>query len=129
MESGALITIIETPGYISRSAKLLSEVQRIAIVDHLAANPTAGELVSGGGGIRKFRWGAPGRGKRGGVRVIHYFADGRFPVFLIDIFAKNEAENYTAAELAQVRGIAKALTEAFKRSGEIKDERRRKTAD
>ena len=40
----------------------------------LVIRPDAGELISGSGGLRKIRWGAPGRGKRGGVRVIYYRA-------------------------------------------------------
>jgi hypothetical protein len=57
--------------------------------------------------------GVAGRGKRGGVRVVHYFADRRNPVFLIDIFAKNEKANYTAAELAILRDLAKRLIENY----------------
>ncbi len=115
VEDQPLITVIETPTYLRRATKLLSEAERAAIVDHLAANPTAGDLISGGGGVRKLRWAVQGRGKSGGVRVIHFFADGRFPVFLVDLFAKNEKANYSAAELATVRDIAKVLTESYTR--------------
>lgn len=38
----------------------------------LADAPDRGALVSGSGGVRKLRWSQPGRGKRGGVRVIYY---------------------------------------------------------
>ena len=32
--------------------------------------PDAGDLIRGGAGLRKLRWSAQGRGKRGGARVI-----------------------------------------------------------
>jgi hypothetical protein len=112
---GARITVIETPTYLRRAVKVLAESERTEIVNFLAANPTAGDLIPSGGGVRKFRWGAQGRGKRGGVRVIHFFADDRFPVFVLDVFAKNEKANYSAAELAEVRAIAKLLTETYAR--------------
>jgi hypothetical protein len=105
---------LKCPAYISRSTKLLTAQQRQAIVDHLAALPTAGDLIAGGGGVRKLRWAAPGRGKSGGVRVIHFFADERSPIFLVDIFAKNEKENYSDAELTAIRRLAKLLVDSYK---------------
>jgi len=35
-------------------------------------DPEAGPVIPGSGGVRKLRWAAPGRGKRGGYRVIYY---------------------------------------------------------
>jgi hypothetical protein len=114
MPDDALVSVVETIPYLRHSAGLLSEEERAAIADHLAAHPTDGDLVPGGGGIRKLRWGVAGRGKRGGVRVIHYFADRQYPVFILDVFAKNERENYTAAELSMVREVAKQLIETYR---------------
>lgn len=44
-----------------------------ALVDYLAYNPTAGDLIQGTGGVRKLRWALQNRGKRGGARVLYYF--------------------------------------------------------
>jgi len=115
MDVAPPVSVIETASYLRRSAKLLSEAERTAIVDYLATHPTAGDLIPGGGGIRKLRWGAEGRGKRGGVRIVQFFADERFPVFLLDLFAKNERANYSDAELALVRDIAKLLIGSYAR--------------
>jgi hypothetical protein len=38
----------------------------------LMTDPEAGPVIPGSGGVRKLRWAAPGRGKRGGYRVIYY---------------------------------------------------------
>jgi hypothetical protein len=113
MNDDALVTVIETAVFLRRSDGLLTERERGAIIDHLAANPTDGDLVPGGGGIRKLRWGVAGRGKRGGVRVIHYFADKESPLFVLDVFAKNEMADYSAAGLAAVRILAKALVDGY----------------
>jgi len=43
----------------------LSGLQR-----YLNENPDAGDLIRGSGAVRKLRWGASGRGKRGGLRII-----------------------------------------------------------
>lgn len=40
----------------------------------LAATPEAGDVIPGLAGLRKIRWGAKGKGKRGGARIIYLFA-------------------------------------------------------
>ena len=65
---------------------MLTDAERLALVDHLAANPTAGDLMEGTGGARKVRWGARGKGKRGGARVISFYGGPGLPVFLLTLF-------------------------------------------
>lgn len=91
-------TIVELPEYLRRAEHLLSERVRIDLVDYLAAHPTAGVIMQGTGGIRKFRWAREGMGKRGGVRVIYYYHDAHMPLYLLTIFGKGEQDNLTKAE-------------------------------
>lgn len=71
-----LHTVAETQVYLSRAEGLMSESERSAIVDLLAASPEVGDLIPGTGGLRKVRVPPAGRGKRGGAaRVIYYFYD------------------------------------------------------
>jgi hypothetical protein len=114
MNDDRLVAVVETLAYLRHSAGLLTEDERGAIIDHLAANPTDGDIMPGGGGLRKLRWGIAGRGKRGGVRLIHYFADRDSPVVLLDIFAKNEKANYSASELAVMRQLVKRLVDGYR---------------
>lgn len=51
----------------------MSEEERTAVVNALAATPDAGVLIKGTGGLRKLRIPLAGRGKRGGARVIYWF--------------------------------------------------------
>ena len=60
------ISVIETPEFLSATSKLMTEPERALLVDYLAYNPTAGDLIPGTGGVRKLRWRLEGRGKRGG---------------------------------------------------------------
>jgi len=64
---------------------------------HIADDPERHPLVPGGSGMRKARWARPGHGKRGGLRVIYYFA-ARDAVYFIAVYAKNEKENLSDAE-------------------------------
>ncbi len=67
-----LTTITELPEYIRRANELLSEAERKAVIDYLAAHPLDGDIMEGTGGIRKLRWASGGKGKSGGVRIIYY---------------------------------------------------------
>ena len=102
MKQAPLVTVIETEHYLSRARKLFSDNERVAIVDFLAAHPTAGESL--GSGVRKMRWGS-----RAAFRVVHFYADERFPVVILDIFAKSEASNYSPAGLEAMRALAKGI--------------------
>ena len=69
------VSVVETPEFLSATRKLMSDEERALVVDCLACNPTAGELIPGTGGVRKLRWGLQGRGKRGGARAARAIDD------------------------------------------------------
>lgn len=101
-------TVAETPEYIRRVDKLLSDEERRDVLQYLASHPRAGDLMEGTGGVRKLRWARGGRGKSGGVRVIYYFHSAAMPLYLLTLFAKNERANLSKAErneLAELVGI------------------------
>jgi hypothetical protein len=59
--SAALVTVVETPEFLDRADKLLTEPEHDELVAYLASNPMAGDLMQGTGGIRKLRWALEGR--------------------------------------------------------------------
>ena len=90
---------------------LLSEDENHSIINYLAAHPAAGDIMQGTGGIRKLRWSAQGKGKRGGVRVIYYYHNESLPLFLLTVFGKGEKANITKTErndLARLTPILRA---------------------
>lgn len=110
MDKGKLIAIVETASYLKRADALFSEAERLEIVEMLARDPSAGDLMPGAGGLRKLRVALAGRGKRGGGRLITFFHDLGMPLFILDVYAKNARVDLDPGQ----RKAAMALTEAIK---------------
>ena len=114
-------TVVELPEFIRRADKLLHDAEREELIRHLAASPKAGVLLEGTGGIRKLRWKREGTGKSGGVRVIYYFHNEQYPLFLLTLFGKSEKENISKAERNMLAKLAEELLAAYqKRTGGVK---------
>src|SRR5450759_4515243 len=56
MSIRSLVTVVETPVFLARIDKLMTEGERELLIAYLAANPIAGDLIPGTGGVRKLRW-------------------------------------------------------------------------
>ena len=107
-------TVLETAAYLGAATDAgMTEDERGAVVDLLAANPTAGDIMPGCGGARKLRVAKPGKGKSGGYRVISYFGGDDLPVFLLTVFGKNERANLTQAERNGLAALTKRLKDSF----------------
>ena len=110
MEARTLITVVETEPYLSMIDGNLDDDERVAVVNMIAADPQAGDLIKETGGLRKVRIPLQGRGKRGGGRLITFFHDLDMPVFLIAFYAKNAQVDLNPKQ----RKAAKVLTDAIR---------------
>ena len=70
----------------------------------LIREPESGDLIPRARGLRKIRWRAPGRGKRGGIRVIYYLVT-RDQIYMLYAYAKNKQENLTHEQLQRLRHL------------------------
>ena len=62
--------------------------------------------MRGTGGFRKIRMRLPGRGKRGGARVIYYYLSADGVVYLVSLYAKNVQENLTTNQTKQLKALS-----------------------
>ena len=98
-----MLTVVETPTFVSDARELWSEEERGAFCAWIAASPDAGEVIPGSGGCRKVRWSRAGSGKRGGVRVIYFTRLASGEIWLLVIYAKNVQGNIPAHILKAIR--------------------------
>ena len=75
----------------------------------LAANPEAGDIVQGGGGVRKIRFALPGKGKRGGVRVIYYWQKSKDSIFMLIAYVKSKKNTLTTEETTILKRLVKEI--------------------
>lgn len=102
-----LQTVVELPEFLRRAKAIMSDEERVALVDAIAANPQAG--VSLGGGLYKVRIAREGGGKSGGYRTVYVFGGTQVPIFLVTVFAKNEKSNLSRLEQVELVAMSKLL--------------------
>ena len=98
-----MYTVIETPTFSRLAADYWTEEERSTFAWYIAANPEAGDVVPGSGGMRKVRWSYAGRGKRGGVRVIYFNRLTRGEIWLLLIYGKGARGNIRSHVLRQLK--------------------------
>ena len=102
------MVILETHAFTAAILELLSDEEYRLLQQALVARPDAGRLIRGSGGLRKIRWAAKGRGKRGGVRVIYYWHVPGDRLLMLLAYAKSEQDDLTPRQRVMLRKIIDA---------------------
>ena len=98
-----MFSFIETRLFTKLVVDYLSDEEYAALQLALMCDPEAGPVIPGSGGVRKLRWAAAGRGKRGGYRVIYYVRRANGVIWMLTMYPKNVAENISAHVLRQIK--------------------------
>jgi hypothetical protein len=102
-------SVLETSAFTRRADALLSREDRADLINTLARNPEAGDVIPGLGGVRKLRFAPAGRGKSGAFRVIYYVLTEDRPILAIFLYGKNERANLTPDQKAAARRLVEAI--------------------
>ena len=100
---------VETPTFTRQVTALLSDEEYRQLQNVLAENPEHGNLIQGGGGIRKARHGKQGKGKSGGVRAIYYWIKDQHQIYMLVVYAKSKKDELDDKETAILRDLVKEL--------------------
>ena len=103
------LTFIETPVFTEQITSLLDDDEYSKFQAMLLANPEAGRVISGAGGLRKIRWKDPGRqkGKRGGIRIIYYYRIHAGQVLLLTAYDKDHQSDLSTSQKRLFREIVR----------------------
>jgi hypothetical protein len=102
-------TVLQLPKFKAEATELIGVDGIEKLAGYLIEHPDAGDVIPGSGGVRKLRWAAKGKGKRGGARIIYLYAVVAARIYLMRCYAKNVKTDLTADEKKQVRQIAAYL--------------------
>ena len=100
------MVFVELTPFIAFCSKWWSDEDLRRLQNFLLATPDAGDVIPGGSGLRKLRWSAQGRGKRGGARVIYYRHVPGERIYLIYAYAKSAQ---TDLSREQIKVLAKLM--------------------
>jgi mRNA-degrading endonuclease RelE of RelBE toxin-antitoxin system len=105
------MVIRETAVFSKQVDKLLDAESYRLLQLRLLQDPEAGARIKRSGGLRKMRWKGSGRGKRGGVRTIYYWAASHDVILMLLMYPKSEQEDLSAEQL---KALAALVREEFK---------------
>ena len=100
---------IETPVFTKSIMALLSDDEYAGLQKLLIENPEKGDLIRGGGGVRKLRYGRAGVGKSGGIRVVYYWISEDHQIYMLLAYPKSKKDSLTPDEIALLRHLVKEL--------------------
>jgi len=103
------ITVLQLPKFKAEATELIGTDGIDALAVYLIDRPDAGDVIPGSGGVRKLRWAAKGKGKRGGARIIYLYVVVAARIYLMQCYAKNVKTDLTADEKRQLRQVAAHL--------------------
>ena len=103
----ARVIFVETPISTRQMKELVDDEVYRSLQLRLVANPDEGDLIPRSGGLRKVRLGLPGRGKRGGARVIYYWITAKSQIYMLLAYAKNVQEDLTEEQLRILRALVR----------------------
>jgi hypothetical protein len=99
------VRFIETPVFTEDVSQELSSEDYRQLQLALMLRPEQGPIIAGAGGIRKIRWRRAGMGKRGGLRVIYYWAADSETFYMLTVYRKSDQDDLSARQLKLLRRL------------------------
>jgi len=104
-----ILVFIESKIFEKLREKYFDDASYKSFQNFLLEQPTVGDTIQGTGGLKKVRWSAKGKGKRGGIRIIYLYLADKSHIHLLTVYAKNEMSDLTAHEKKILKAIAEEI--------------------
>ena len=105
---------VEHPTFTAQITELLSDEQHRDLQNSLVEKPLQGAVIPGLGGLRKVRVALPGRGKRGGARIIYLAMIDVGATFMLYAYSKGDVSDMTSAQKKRVRQLVEEIKAEYK---------------
>ncbi len=105
------MVFIETSVFTRQIKSLIPDDSYLEMQQFLARLPTAGDLIRGSNGCRKLRWHVPGRGKRGGIRLIYYWVRNDDQILMLTAYSKTVTDDLITA---QIKALGQLVADELK---------------
>jgi hypothetical protein len=102
------MVIIETSIFTKQINSLLKDDEYRALQNHIVEVPNSGDIIKGSGGIRKLRWQSSGHGKRGGARIIYFWATSEEQIFMLYAYPKKDMSDLSKDQLSILKKVVYA---------------------
>jgi len=103
------MVFVELTPFIAFRTEQWSDEDLRGLQNFLLAAPDAGDVIAGSSGLRKLRWAAKGRGKRGGARVIYYRHVPKERIYLIYAYVKSAQSDLTPKQIKTLAQLMKDI--------------------
>ncbi|MBR4835796.1 MAG: type II toxin-antitoxin system RelE/ParE family toxin [Clostridia bacterium] len=111
---------VELPIFRSKWEDLgLNDSDLRRLQEQLLVDPKVGAVMRGTGGVRKMRFAFEHRGKSGSIRVIYIDFEVYEKIYLITAYPKNEKDNLSDSERAELKRMIAILEAQLKENNQI----------
>jgi len=107
-------TFIEHPIFTKQIETLLTADEYRRLQMYLAEHPSAGDVIPGLSGLRKVRWAVPGRGKRGGLRVIYLLLLASDIICLFYAYTKGKMTDLTPEQHRRLKDAVTRIKKEYR---------------
>jgi mRNA-degrading endonuclease RelE of RelBE toxin-antitoxin system len=108
-----VLTFVEHPTFTKQAGALFEDDEYRLFQLDLADRPDAGDVIPGLGSLRKIRWGAKGKGKRGGARIIYLLIPTPGIIYLFYAYTKGDITDLSSDQKKRLRQAVEDIKTYF----------------
>jgi hypothetical protein len=110
-----VLTLIEHPTFTKNVLQVFEDNEYRELQAELIADPKGGDVIPGLSGLRKLRWSAKGKGKRGGARIIYLHLRKVGIIYLFYLFTKGDITDLPPDKKKHLSKVVAEIKEEYEK--------------